>query len=964
MGATSLQNFNDFYQFIDLKRINKSFICIIQNIEQSKIRNGFYQLTILFGSQINKQFLFKSNALEKIIEMYKIYELIGRTVEIRQFDFIIVDNSLYIEIKNLLLKDINKNNINIKDEFFFAKTEFIRTLKEITTKNLKLFSIYLEYTGNNTFIDIDGQQIEIKLIKELKRDTKYYFSNLFYEEKKAKYTPLTSHYNIDDPKLLEIEKDNIISGSISEIFFYEDKISLLTNTKKTIILLNNRLMKKISPNALCSFIFFDNYMNNQIKYNAFSNIICQDITMLNIHIKDLKEKNNKYNIIEVNSHQYTISRENIEIPIISINKNSSFLQSIIYKNSNNSNQVEFLIELYKCKINNYISYLNLNQDGYSYDFIYESKSKDLLPDIQEICLDNKNKVKIENPDTFGNNFKEKFGIINIPKQPYFSKNKIIDLNKINTKNINKIKSKKILILINKNNDKRELYFKLTKKLEQKYDFKLDLNYEEKLSDFYKEYKNNLTDFFHHRDLIIKKYDTLFKEEKSAFSEFITMNLNLSDLSNDSNNYNKLDDFPNNKQIDDNNYIITENNKKEDKIKRTDKGGDDVEISYRKYFELGFKNYIFDNSQEEFEKIKKLGFLFILKYYDYSLSFRNFEFIITNYFDIINDSSQLDYLERISVIIAFVNDKIFDEDNRESEFKYYQLIDLDNEKTKNNFNYCLEAYNSFFKIIDKLEENSAFFTILGQFNSLIYYETTYQINMYSGTMLSLNDIKLEIFKMFKRHFFLTTNISDCYAHCSPYTKLVFYHPLTFLNSRKLRIEEKKIDNSALAMLFLIFHINCGHFKSYKYNLEDTPKQFYDNNYEIAQFILGDISDLDNIFEYYLTSNMIKISEFYQSTNLRQLLLPELYIQEDFTELNKILNDLGITKKLKKFIKEDNELSFGDINNMPIREMMIILYELKKKYKNETDFNNYVNQNEDLKEMMDKVSTIYKKKHYKP
>ena len=74
-------------------------------------------------------------------------------------------------------------------------------------------------------------------------------------------------------------------------------------------------MKKISLNTICSFIFFDNYINNQIKYNAFSNIIYKDITILNIHIKDLQKDNNKYNIIEVNSQEYPIKKD-IEIQII------------------------------------------------------------------------------------------------------------------------------------------------------------------------------------------------------------------------------------------------------------------------------------------------------------------------------------------------------------------------------------------------------------------------------------------------------------------------------------------------------------------------------------------------------------------------------------------------------------------------------------------------------------------------
>ena len=151
----------------------------------------------------------------------KISKLIGRTVEIKQFDFIIENDSLCIEIKKMLLKDLNTNNINAKDEFYFSKTKFVRSLKEIYTSNLKLFSMYLEYIGNNKFIDIDGQQIEIKLIKELKKDTKYYFSKLFDEQNKVIYTPLASHYNIDDPKLLNIQKDKIISGyNIFQKYFF------------------------------------------------------------------------------------------------------------------------------------------------------------------------------------------------------------------------------------------------------------------------------------------------------------------------------------------------------------------------------------------------------------------------------------------------------------------------------------------------------------------------------------------------------------------------------------------------------------------------------------------------------------------------------------------------------------------------------------------------------------------------
>ena len=73
-------------------------------------------------------------------------------------------------------------------------------------------------------------------------------------------------------------------------------------------------------------------------------------------------------------------------------------------------------------------------------------------------------------------------------------------------------------------------------------------------------------------------------------------------------------------------------------------------------------------------------------------------------------------------------------------------------------------------------------------------------MYSGTMLNINDIKLEIHKNIKRYFFLTKYNGDSYAHFSPFTRMIFYHPLTFLNSKSFYIPEDKIDNAAIAILF--------------------------------------------------------------------------------------------------------------------------------------------------------------------
>ena len=78
-------------------------------------------------------------------------------------------------------------------------------------------------------------------------------------------------------------------------------------------------------------------------------------------------------------------------------------------------------------------------------------------------------------------------------------------------------------------------------------------------------------------------------------------------------------------------------------------------------------------------------------------------------------------------------------------------------------------------------------------------------------------------------------------------MVFYHPLTFLDC--LNIKKGKIDNATTTILFLIFLEICGHFKTNINNLENTPSQFYDYEYKIITYKLGEISDSGNILKIF-------------------------------------------------------------------------------------------------------------------
>ena len=208
----------------------------------------------------------------------------------------------------------------------------------------------------------------------------------------------------------------------------------------------------------------------------------------------------------------------------------------------------------------------------------------------------------------------------------------------------------------------------------------------------------------------------------------------------------------------------------------------------------------------------------------------FNNVLFNFFYLKGKMTNLEYIDKIHVLLGFINDKIFDEDKRSTPCQYY-LVNLDDNNMDDSFKYSVKAYDLFFRIINELKEDSAFFICLTQINSSIFYEKTTKNKMYSGTMLTVNDIKLEIYKNVKRYFFITQYNGNYYAHFSPNTKMVFYHPLTFLNDKLLTIPKDKMENATVAILFLIFHEVCGHFKTRITNLDDTPYQFYDDNYNI-------------------------------------------------------------------------------------------------------------------------------------
>jgi len=113
---------------------------------------------------------------------------------------------------------------------------------------------------------------------------------------------------------------------------------------------------------------------------------------------------------------------------------------------------------------------------------------------------------------------------------------------------------------------------------------------------------------------------------------------------------------------------------------------------------------------------------------------------------INYFNNLEFIERINCLISLTIEYL--EDNNIWEIKLVSVEDKNNEE----FKFVIDGYKLFLGIIDELTEDSSLFQIIHQFNSMIYNEIESNEDMYSGSILSLKDIQLEIYKNLNSFYF--------------------------------------------------------------------------------------------------------------------------------------------------------------------------------------------------------------------
>ena len=842
-GKTNHSEFNEIIDKI-MKNENYTFFGkVIEEIEDKKL--GIINMSIVSKEEnCCRQFIRKADnkTLKNIVISFEIFDLRIK----------IIKDTQYFNILKYNIKNESKIK-NIK----FDKIRIYNSIKEANDNYLSSFILkskekFVNLINNNYYFqDYLGNKIEINETNNFNFENNkiYIFNGYIYDKEKnqLKATNISSieeYYsynsiiydlnNAGDIKNIDIlDKDNLLCFKGRIHFFNITECYLqLKDSKGNIIkvFVNHHLLQKISINCQCTFINFLKKNKNEYVFTYLSDIEFKEETLIEFNFIKYNVNNIFFNRIKIDDKIIPIDNEKMTIEINDKNEKNIFIKDITYERYDGQrviNTFNFLLEINKGKINT-VNSLLLKKEGHCYQFYIQSlKNRDLPKEIS--IFNDGEEIKLNNPDKYGNEFIERFTIVNVDEQ---------NINDI----FPNIKKKDI------KNDEYDWKYLVSIKNQKDIDFKKFIK-EKQLTKEKFEIEDNI------RNELKKLYEKYILDDDTFYSLY--------------GGYEKI--FP---MFDMDNYELIP-----PLINKFILGFKGL------IFENTKKNF------EDVRLISFLTLYFLsnkLKA-NFPLFLGNYKKLL----ELIIDLDYIDRIKILLSftlnIITNINDNNDDKTLPSSTYEWLNFINLDEQKTLKKFQYIKRAYDIFFNIIDGIKEDSPFYKSILQFNGIIYKDVISNKIVHSGAVLNLLDIKLELIKNINRFLFLSYkkhNLYD-YSNFNESGLCITINLFSFLTSEE--IYDKKYDNKkTVAILFLLFHEIFGHQKKNINNENNlTPRDYYDNNFND---LLVKFNDSGHAFERLLLNKKLNLKYLMRSDLSEKLLDINLYIDTNFNKLQQIYNNI--------------------------------------------------------------------------
>ena len=410
----------------------------------------------------------------------------------------------------------------MKQDYLYTLILKVREIKEKPQQ----YKFQLEDIYNNPVI------IEQLDLNELENKKIYCFHGFIYNSSisKIERTEIShieelssSMCNLQNREDILKLKDNSlvnIKGKVQS-FNITDKIITIQDENKNIYKINASyyLIKQISLNTECTLYNFEKKNNNELFFTNYSFIEAEEETIIEFNFPLYDSEDKYYNKIKINNIYYDINNKNIKIKVDDKDKSDLFLQKIIYERIEKEkclDSYEFSLELNKGKIYSFNS--SMEKGGFSYDFYIQSLNEAYLP--KNLVVQLKGEKLILTPDKNGNQLKERFTIINFPKQDIKT---ILELNE-DIKDKDNGGDFKYFLLIDNNNKKILKKFEKKEKKKKKDPFNIDKNLEKKLEKASKQcyinYNENIEDKLYNIDKdSINKISNLMYDISNGFMCF-------------------------------------------------------------------------------------------------------------------------------------------------------------------------------------------------------------------------------------------------------------------------------------------------------------------------------------------------------------------------------------------------------------------------------------------------------------